>query len=89
MKSLFTAHPASVGETYGEHMAFAAGFGWRMTLGGLACLVHAVLPFLFATTASRTVGELQRRMAGGGRTAPAPGPDAAGEPGRAETARAG
>ena len=49
----FTAHPASVGETYGEHCRFAFGFGVRMTVGGIAAMIHAVFPFLFVTTAGR------------------------------------
>ncbi len=59
---LFTAHPEAVGETYGGHFVVATGFGLRMVLGGLACLVHAVLPFAFVTTASRTIRELHDRM---------------------------
>jgi hypothetical protein len=54
----FTAHPASVGETDGEHFVFALGFGARMTLGGLAAMVHAVLPFAFINTASSALDEL-------------------------------
>jgi hypothetical protein len=54
----FTAHPASVGETYGQHLRFALRFGTRMTLGGLAAATHALLPFLFITTASRVLEEL-------------------------------
>ena len=54
----FTAHPASVGETYGQHLRFALRFGTRMTLGGLAAAIHALLPFLFITTASRVLEEL-------------------------------
>jgi hypothetical protein len=60
---LFTAHPETVGETYGGHLLAASGFGVRMVLGGLACLVHAVLPFAFVTTASRTIRELHDHMA--------------------------
>jgi len=59
---LFTAHPQSVGETYGGHLVAATGFGLRMVLGGLACLVHAVLPFAFVTTASRTIRELHSHV---------------------------
>lgn len=55
-------HPAEVGETYLEHLRVAAGFGIRMILGGAACLVHAVLPFLFTTTGSRTITVLHHRM---------------------------
>jgi uncharacterized protein DUF6356 len=58
MRNPFTAHPASVGETYGRHFRFALAFGARMTLGGLAAAVHAIFPFLFITTASRALEEL-------------------------------
>lgn len=63
MKRLsFTEHPASVGETYGEHLRAAAGFGAAMLVGGTACLVHALLPFLFTHTGSATVTQLHHRM---------------------------
>lgn len=58
----FTDHPASVGETYTEHMHTAAWFGWRMLVGSLACFVHALLPFLFTRTGSATIAQLHDRM---------------------------
>jgi hypothetical protein len=58
----FTRHPKEVGESYGEHLVHASGFGLRMIAGGLACLVHAVVPFLFVNTGSRTMDALYRRM---------------------------
>ena len=58
----FTEHPASVGESYGEHLGQALGFGTRMVLAGLACLIHGVLPFLFVRTGSRAIAELNDRM---------------------------
>jgi Family of unknown function (DUF6356) len=58
----FTEHPASVGESYVEHLLRALGFGARMVFAGLACLVHGVLPFLFVRTGSRTIAELNERM---------------------------
>jgi Family of unknown function (DUF6356) len=58
MTNPFTAHPHAVGETYAEHCAFACRYGWRMTLGGLAAMVHGLFPFLFATTGSRITREL-------------------------------
>jgi hypothetical protein len=67
MTNLFTAHPSSVGETYAEHGRFALRFGARMTMGGLAAMVHAVLPFLFVTTASRALDKLNALRAGGAR----------------------
>ena len=58
----FTEHPAAVGETYGQHCAHAFGFGCRMVLGGLACMVHAVCPSLFICTGSQTIQSLYDRM---------------------------
>lgn len=58
---LFTAHPETVGESYLGHMAFAAWFASRLGLAAGAAIVHAFLPFLFETTASRIVRELAER----------------------------
>lgn len=62
MASLFTDHPASVDETYAEHMGVALGFSLRLCCAGLACLVHAFLPFLFVKTGSEAIAELHERM---------------------------
>ena len=62
IKKLFLDHPASVGETYGEHAAFAASYGWTMLLGALACFVHALVPALCETTGSRTTLALHDRL---------------------------
>jgi hypothetical protein len=59
---LFTEHPESVGESYLQHLMAATTFGVRMVLGGLACLVHALLPFLFVRTGSNCVTDLHQRM---------------------------
>ena len=55
---LFTEHPGSVGETYFGHLRFAARFGATMIVGGLACLLHGVLPFCLTTSGSRRVRAL-------------------------------
>jgi hypothetical protein len=68
----FTEHPASVGETYTEHMARAACFGVRMIGAGIACLVHALLPFLFVRTGSQAIAELNDRMVVNRRRVPRP-----------------
>lgn len=59
---IFTQHPASVGETYWQHQRTAWSFGVCMLIGGLACLVHSVFPFLFERTASRHISQLYERM---------------------------
>jgi hypothetical protein len=58
----FTEHPASVGETYTEHMASAWSFSARMAVGALACFVHGLFPFLCTRTGSGIVNELHGRM---------------------------
>ena len=60
--SLFTEHPNSVGESYVEHLQSAAGFGSRMVMAGIACLLHGLFPFLFVTTGSRTIRHLHETM---------------------------
>jgi len=63
----FREHPASVGETYFGHMAFALRFAALLFAAGGAALVHAVLPACFETTASRILcglhAEIERRHA--------------------------
>jgi hypothetical protein len=60
---LFSRHPASVGETYTEHMQVAAGFGLRLFLA-LAGLFRSqrLLPFLFERTGSTAIQSLHGSM---------------------------
>lgn len=62
LKRLFTEHPASVGESYGEHMGQALGFAGGCFAAGFACLAHAFLPFLCEKTGSRRITALYDRM---------------------------
>lgn len=62
MLHAFNDHPSSVGETYGQHLAQASGFGAAMIAAGAACLVHAIFPFLFEKTASLCVQRLHAQM---------------------------
>jgi hypothetical protein len=59
---LFKNHPASVNETYVEHLGQASSFGLRMIGGGIACLLHGLLPFLFERTGSSQISVLHERM---------------------------
>ena len=58
----FTEHPASVGETYGEHLKAASSFGLALIASGIACLIHGLIPALFTRTGSQTVQRLHDRM---------------------------
>lgn len=56
--NLFTAHPASVDESFGEHFIFAMKFAGLLFAAAGAALVHAILPFMFEKTASRIIAKL-------------------------------
>lgn len=62
IKRAFTEHPASVGETYGEHFVTAMGFGLALFKAAFCCVVHAILPFMFEKTGSSCITELHERM---------------------------
>jgi hypothetical protein len=61
-RSIFIEHPASVDETYLQHFISALGFGTKMIVAGVACVVHGLLPALFVTRGSDTVCALHERM---------------------------
>lgn len=62
MANPFTRHPAEIGETYGEHFSAASAFGVALVGAGLACMIHAALPFVFTHTASKSVHRLNRKL---------------------------
>ena len=59
---LLLAHPRTVGESYAEHAGIAGRFGATMVVGGLKCLVHAVLPAVFERSASDCVARLNAEL---------------------------
>jgi hypothetical protein len=62
LKKLFLDHPASLGESYGEHLREASRFGLAMVVGGAACMIHALVPALFETRGSDTVAQLHDKL---------------------------
>ncbi|HEY0525149.1 MAG TPA: DUF6356 family protein [Stellaceae bacterium] len=62
MRWSFSEHPASVGESYVEHLGTAWSFAWRMLVAGCACVMHGLFPFLFVKTGSLAIRELHDRM---------------------------
>jgi hypothetical protein len=64
MIDVFQAHPATVGQTYWQHLRFAARTGAAMIASGTACVVHRLFPFLFVTTGSQTIRRLAQRLEG-------------------------
>ena len=54
----FIEHPASTGETYGQHCRRALRVSWTLAGASMAAVVHALIPALFTTRASDTIFEL-------------------------------
>ncbi|WP_293950308.1 DUF6356 family protein [Sneathiella sp.] len=61
----FTGHPASVNESYLEHMEMSGSFAFRLFLAAICAALHAVFPFLFEKTASGIITDLFHRMGAG------------------------
>lgn len=59
---LFVKHPKTVGESYLEHRGQAFGFGTKMIVAGIACLLHGLVPGWFVKTGSITITGLHERM---------------------------
>lgn len=74
IRRLLLDHPASMGESYGEHLAIAASFSLELFVASAACAVHAVVPGLFVSTGSRAVADLNARLVEGRRRRAAPAP---------------
>ena len=62
LSKLFLDHPAQVDETYFQHMRFALTFAFWLSLAAGAALVHAVIPALCETTASRILKRLYAKI---------------------------
>ena len=72
LTALFTDHPASVDESYTEHMQMSATFAFWLLVAGFCAVVHAVFPFLFVKTGSRIIARLHDRMVTNRRQKPLP-----------------
>jgi hypothetical protein len=61
-RNIFTHHPASVGESYGQHFLSALSFSAAMLRGSFLCAVHALFPFLCKESGSAAIQSLYERM---------------------------
>jgi hypothetical protein len=62
LTTILNKHPATVGETYGEHFMSAMGFSLSMIRGAICCAIHAFLPFLCERHGSEAITRLHDRM---------------------------
>lgn len=62
LRTAFTDHPRTVGETYWQHMGAALSFAGTLLMAAMAALVHAFFPFLLVKTGSAAIQRLHERM---------------------------
>jgi hypothetical protein len=62
LRAMFTDHPASVGESYLEHLRASLGTATKLGAAAGACVVHAVVPGLCRTTASTAILRLHAEV---------------------------
>lgn len=60
LKRLFTAHPASVNETYWGHLKRASSLSYCLLIASTACIIHSIFPWLCVTTASDYIKRLHK-----------------------------
>ncbi len=62
MKNQLTRHLEDANESYFQHMRHALHFFADMAIGSVACLVHAIFPFLCVKTGSAIISHLHQNM---------------------------
>lgn len=61
LQRIFLDHPASVEESYFQHMWFALRFAGLLALAAGAALIHAFIPAACEKTASKITAQLYAR----------------------------
>ncbi|WP_299965765.1 DUF6356 family protein [uncultured Roseobacter sp.] len=62
LQRIFLDHPATVNESFFQHMRFALSFAGLLLAAGGAALVHALIPCLFEKTAGNIIRQLYHRI---------------------------
>ena len=58
IKELFSEHPNNIEESYLIHMGYSLCYGFNFFCAGIACIIHAIFPFLFKKIASDIAGNI-------------------------------
>jgi hypothetical protein len=61
MKNL-TKHLDDINETYFQHMTHALRFSGKLAVGSIACLIHAIFPFLCVKAGSAIITDMHHDM---------------------------
>ena len=58
----FTSHPASINETYVQHLQFTVKEALRLAKASAALLTHGLMPFLFVNYARDKISNLEQKL---------------------------
>ena len=59
-ESFLTEHLRMIDKSYFEHLKGGFYFGYRLIVGGVGAIIHAIFPFILTTIASDTVNDLHK-----------------------------
>lgn len=63
IQRVFLSHPHKVGEGFFEHMLFALTFSGRLFKASAAAFLHAFVPAMCETTASKAIMDMHAEIA--------------------------
>ena len=58
--SFLTEHLRSIDKSYFEHLKDALNYGFRLLIGGIGAILHAIFPFILTSIASDTINDLHK-----------------------------
>ena len=58
--SFLTKHLRAIDKSYFEHLKDALYYGFRLLLGVIGAILHAIFPFILTTIASDTIDDLHK-----------------------------
>ena len=58
--NFLTEHLRAIDKSYFEHLKDALYFGFRLLIGGIGAILHAIFPFILTSIASDTINDLHK-----------------------------
>ena len=58
--SFLTEHLRSINKSDFQHLKYALYYRFRLLIGGIGAILHAIFPFILTTIASDTINDLHK-----------------------------
>ena len=58
--NVLTEHLRAIDKSYFEHLKDALYYGFRLLIGGIGAILHAIFPFILTSIASDTINDLHK-----------------------------